>query len=64
MIMEFTLKQASDWEFKKKVDIQHIEDLIPFTNVEGLGTCGFKAPYELIINLQEKTITIYDTYVE
>lgn len=62
--MEFTLRQASDWEFKKKVDVRWIEDLIPFTNVDGSDICGFKAPYELIINFEEKTITIYDTYVE
>lgn len=62
--MEFTLRQASDWSFEKKVDVRWIEDLIPFTNVDGSDICGFKAPYELIINLQEKKITIYDTYVE
>lgn len=62
--MEFTLRQASDSEFEKKVDVRWIEDLIPFTNIEGLGMCGFKAPYELIVNFEEKTVTIYDTYVE
>ena len=62
--MEFTLRQASDSSFEKKIDVRWIEDLIPYTFTKGLGTCGFKAPYELIINLEEKTITIYDTYVE
>lgn len=62
--MEFTLRLASDSEFEKKVDVRWIEDLIPYTFTKGLGTWGFKAPYELIINLQEMTITIYDTYVE
>lgn len=62
--MEFTLRQASDSSFEKKVDVRWIEDLIPFTNIEGLGTCGFKAPYELIVNFEEKKITVYDTYVE
>lgn len=62
--MEFTLRQASDSSFEKKIDVRWIEDLIPFTNIDGLGTCGFKAPYELIVNFEERKITIYDTYVE
>lgn len=65
--MEFTLKLASDWwndKKSEKISVDKIEDLEQYTTYTDDGICGFSQPHELIINFRERTITIYDTYIE
>ena len=49
--MTFTLKKASDWDFRKEIVVNSFEEL---RNIY---------PY-LIIDFDNMSITIYDYYVE
>ena len=64
--MEFTLRKASDWEYRKPISVEKIEDLEQYTRMpmsrDGIVT--FNSPYSLIVDFVDKEIMIYDNYVE
>lgn len=65
--MKFRLTKASEWEFEDEVEINSLEDLIAlqnkYTNYEGANDCAWPNP-SLVIDFNEKDITIYDYYLE
>lgn len=65
--MKFRLTKASEWEFEEEIEINSLEDLIAlqnkYTNYEGANDCAWKNP-SLIVDFNEKDITIYDYYLE
>lgn len=54
--MEFTLLKASDYTFKKKVEVNTITDLELFSKQYG--------ERKFIVDFECKEITIYDDYIE
>ena len=53
--MTFKLEKASDWDFKRLIEITSLKDLQKIQEQYG---------YELIINFSKETIKIYDAYIE
>lgn len=49
--MTFTLEKASDWNFKKTITIETLDDLK-------------KIYSSLVIDFERMVITIYDTWIE
>ena len=63
--MEFNLTKASDWEFKKEIEINTLEELLEFhqkvkNNLIIEETYGFKGETPK----NKYTIMIYDSYIE
>lgn len=53
--MKFTLKKASVYRYSEEITINTLEDLEAIQK---------RAGYELIVNFEERTIWIYDDYME
>lgn len=66
MIMEFTLRKASDWEYRKPIQVERIEDLEQYTRMPMSkdDIVMFNSPHSLIVDFVEKEIMIYDNYIE
>ena len=74
--MEFNIEKASDWDYKRKVEIKTIEDLENLNNeykkeiedinskIDSNSPFDYKGYDGLIIDFYNKTITVYDAYVE
>lgn len=65
--MKFRLTKASEWEFEEEVEINSLEDLENlqklYTNCKRASDYAWKKP-KLIVDFNEKEITIYDYYIE
>ena len=65
--MKFRLTKASDWKFEEEIEINSLEDLITlqnkYKNYEGDPDYVWDNP-SLVIDFNEKEITIYDNYLE
>lgn len=56
--MKFKISQTSDWDYEEEIDINNLGELINFCKCVGNIT------EEVIINIKDKTLEIYDTYRE
>ena len=65
--MKFRLTKASDWKFEEEIEINSLDDLITlqnkYKNYEGDPDYVWDNP-SLVIDFNEKEITIYDNYLE
>ena len=65
--MIFKLERASDYgdeSQSREIEVNTIADLENIPERFNGGSICWHPPYELIINFEEKKITIYDDYLE
>jgi hypothetical protein len=61
--MKFIVLKASDYEYRKEVEINSLEELMEFMNSTKYSII-IEKDYDHITDKLENTLTIYDDYLE
>ena len=63
--MKFKIYKASNWDYERDAEINSLEDLKDLKERFMLESdCYPDPPYRIIIDFEERTIKIYDYYIE